>query len=255
MKQSCKIYAAGLLSFALGFSVCLGFMNLPLAPAASAGAAYPQNTPVIVIDAGHGGFDGGAQAADGTMEKDINLAIAQRLAENAQEYRVEIILTREGDYELCQEDSSAKKQDDLNERKRMMEESGAILAVSIHLNSFPQDPSVYGAQVFYSPDEQLRTDVCCSEEIAKSVQESLETSISDGETRDVMKKNDVLLMKNPPCPFILVECGFLSCPQEADKLKTAEYQAVVADAIWKGINEKLCLPVKNHVPVLDSANK
>ena len=136
-----------------------------------------------------------------------------------------------------------------------MEESGAELAVSIHLNSYPQDTSVYGAQVFYAEGEQAGTDVHTAREIAENVQNALETSLPDGRERVAMKKNDVLLMKDPPCRFILVECGFLSCPGEADLLKTAEYQGKTAAAVWKGVNEILCLPVKNQLPVTDSANK
>ncbi|MBR4410473.1 MAG: N-acetylmuramoyl-L-alanine amidase [Firmicutes bacterium] len=251
MRQSLKIYTAGLLSFSLGFMACLAFMTVPLVPA----AASPEDTPVIVIDAGHGGFDGGAEAADGTKEKDINLAIARKLAEEASDYEVEIVMTRDGDYGLYEESSATKKQDDLTARKKIMVESGAGLAVSIHLNSFPQDSSVYGAQVFYAPDEQQRTDVFTAEDMAESVQKSLEINISDGRERTSMKKNDVLLMKDPPCPFIMVDCGFFSCAVEAEKVKSAEYLSVLAAAVWQGINEKLCLPMKNHVPVIDSTNK
>ena len=164
-------------------------------------------------------------------------------------------MIRGGDYGLYDEDSLAKKREDLQRRKQIMEESGARLVVSIHLNSFPQDTSVYGAQVFYAEDEQDGTDVPTSREIAENVQKALETGLPDGRERTAMKKNDVLLMKDPPCRFILVECGFLSCPQEAQLLKTAEYQGKVADAVWTGISEILCLPVKKQLPVTDSANK
>ena len=273
MKRSLKIYAAGFLAFGLGFAASLGFMtaSFPLPETAevsgmvvSAGTA--ETLPVLVIDAGHGGFDGGASAADGTQEKNINLAIVHNLAEMAADYEVEVILTRDGDYGLYQEGSPSKKQEDLQNRKRMMKEADAVLAVSIHLNSYPQDTSVYGAQVFYSSDEQGRTDETglfmegkegefTSREMAENVQKALETAIPDGRERVAMAKNDVLLLQNPPCPFILVECGFLSCPEEAEKLKTAEYQQLLAEAIWQGINEKLCLPMKKKLPVIDSANK
>ena len=252
MKQSFKIYITGIFGFALSLVACMGFMT----------ASVPVNQtvpadkiPVIVIDAGHGGFDGGAEAADGTQEKDINLAIAEKLAAEAEKYQVEIVMTRDGDYGLYGADSVEKKRDDLTARKKIMEESGAELAVSIHLNSYPQDTSVYGAQVFYAEGEQAGTDVHTAREIAENVQNALETSLPDGRERVAMKKNDVLLMKDPPCRFILVECGFLSCPGEAELLKTAEYQGKTAAAVWKGINEILCLPVKNQLPVTDSANK
>lgn len=252
MKQSFKIYAAGVLGFALSIAACMGFMTASV-PVDQ--PVYAEQAPVIVIDAGHGGFDGGAEAADGTQEKDINLAIAEKLAAEAEKYQVEIVMTRDGDYGLYGADSVEKKRDDLTARKKIMEESGAELAVSIHLNSYPQDTSVYGAQVFYAEGEQAGTDVHTAREIAENVQNALETSLPDGRERVAMKKNDVLLMKDPPCRFILVECGFLSCPGEADLLKTAEYQGKAAAAVWKGVNEILCLPVKNQLPVTDSANK
>ncbi|MBQ8564203.1 MAG: N-acetylmuramoyl-L-alanine amidase [Firmicutes bacterium] len=254
MKRSRKIYAAGAAAFGLGFSACLGFMTASFPVEYLGVTAVTSDLPVLVIDAGHGGFDGGAEAADGTQEKNINLAIAQNLERLAKDYQVEVVMTRDGDYGLYEEDSSTKKREDLLNRKRIMEESEADLAVSIHLNSFPQDTSVCGAQVFYSPDEQEQTGVLSSREVAEAVQKSLEINITDGRERTVMKKNDVLLLQNPPCPFILVECGFLSSPQEAEQLKTVEFQAKLAEAIWQGINEKLCLRVKKNVPVIDSAN-
>ena len=250
MKLSFKILTAGTLSFGLGFAASLAFMMMPLSPV----MADADDTTVLVIDAGHGGFDGGAEAADGTQEKNINLEIAKKLADLAAGYEVEVIMTREDDYGLYDEESSTKKQDDLTRRLEIIEESGADLAVSIHLNSFKQDAGVYGAQVFYASDEQGRTDVFSGKELAENVQKSLEMNISDGRERTAMKKNDVLLMKDPPCPFILVECGFLSNPNEAELLKTAEYQAVLAEAVWQGINEKLCLPERKKLAVIDSTN-
>ena len=252
MKQSFKTYIAGVLGFALSLAACMGFMTASVPVDQSVPA---EQVPVIVIDPGHGGFDGGAEAADGTEEKDINLAIAEKLAEEAAGYEVEIVMTRDGDYGLYEADSAEKKREDLQNRRTIMEEANADLAVSIHLNSYPQDTSVYGAQVFYAEDEQTGTDVHPAREIAENVQKVLETSLPDGRERTAMKKNDVFLMKDPPCRFILVECGFLSCPREAQLLKTAEYQGKVAAAVWTGINEILCLPVKKQLPVTDSANK
>ncbi len=275
MKRPFKIYAAAACAFCLGFLPCLGFMTASfhveadISPVVVSSSLeqkcgteqepVPRNLPVVVIDAGHGGVDGGARAADGTEEKHINLAIARKLADLAAEYQVEVVMTRDGDYGLYEEGSSTKKREDLQNRKRIMEESGAALAVSIHLNSYPQDTSVYGAQVFYSPDEQGRTSETggemSSREIAENVQKSLEINIPDGRERAAMKKNDVLLLQNPPCPFILVECGFLSCPEEAERLKTAEYQQLLAEAIWQGVDEILCFEKKEIIPVIDSANK
>ena len=272
-----KIYAAALCGFCLGACAWLtvvggqgwtGDWSAELGAAQdAASAANSEVLPVLVIDAGHGGFDGGAQAADGTEEKQINLAIAEKLAEIASAYPVEVVMTRMTDEGLYEKGTQgSRKREDLLKRKEIMAESDPVLAVSIHLNSYPQDASVYGAQVFYSPDpvseEPLRTEEqkgeqgrISSKDFAESVQKALESHISDGRERAAMAKNDVLILKNPPCPVILAECGFLSNPEEAERLKTAEYQGLLAEAIWSGINEILCLNKTENVPLVDSANR
>lgn len=279
VKPLSKILAAGA-AFSFGFFFCLWFMTADLIPqgelpaAGGSGAreeeagareeAAGQENFVLVIDPGHGGFDGGAEAADGTQEKDINLAIGMKLADIAANYPVKVILTRESDMALTMEtENTSKKREDLLGRKEIMKEAGADLAVSIHLNSFPQNTSVHGAQVFYPASEgetgEERTDEQREEQTSKlfaeSVQKALEKDISDGTERVSMKKNDILLFKNPPCRIILAECGFLSNPEEAERLKTTEYQQKLAEAIWKGINERICLSMKEKIPVTDSANK
>lgn len=218
--------------------------------------------PVIVIDPGHGGMDGGAVDAAGTAEKDLTLAIAGALAEEMAGYPVDVIMTRDSDQALYTDDGRTvreKKREDLLRRREIIEEAGAELAVSIHLNSFPQDESVYGAQVFYPKDHKGRTDVPGGErtsaEYAEKVQKALEINIDDGRTREVMTKDDILLFKNINTNIILVECGFLSNPAEAEKLRTAEYQRLLARAIWQGINEILCLEKSTEVEVIDSKNK
>lgn len=266
-----KIFAAGLICFCLGAASWLtvvGGLAYSESGCSDGGCqTAAKSRPVIVIDPGHGGFDGGAQAADGTEEKQINLSIARKLEEAAAGYPVEVILTRTGDEGLYSASNQGnKKREDLLRRKEIMAEANPVVAVSIHLNSFPQDASVYGAQVFYSPDglngdalrtgeqegEQRKPD---SRDFAESVQKALESHISDGRERSAMAKNDVLILKNPPCPVILAECGFLSNPAEAEKLKTAEYQGLLAEAIWDGINAILCLEKEEKVQVVDSANR
>lgn len=202
--------------------------------------------PVLVIDAGHGGFDGGAQAKDGTDEKSINLEIAKQLENIASKYELRVVMTRAGDTALCGEDSSSPKSDDLKARRQIMEQEGVILAVSIHLNSYPQDESVYGAQVFYPPQGE-------SKEIAENVQKTMEGMIDDGRQREAMCKEDVLLLENPTYPIILVECGFLSNSGEAEKLKDGAYQRILAEAIWQGINEKLCIEKQNTIRIVDNS--
>ena len=107
-------------------------------------------------------MDGGASSPDGVQEKDINLAIAMELAETARSWGAEVIMTRDRDEGLYTDDGRTireKKREDLLARKKIIEESGATLTVSIHLNSFPQDVSVYGAQVFYPRSSGGQTEV------------------------------------------------------------------------------------------------
>ena len=225
-------------------------------------AAEEQARPVLVIDAGHGGQDGGAAAADGTPEKDINLAIALKLKEIAAQYPVDVVMTREEDVSLHTDEEAAvrtQKRQDLLRRKEIIAASDAELAVSIHLNSFPEDKSVYGAQVFFPRDELVRTEgrtyEHSAQEYAESIQKSLEMNIEDGRERSVASKGDVLLLTEPVCPIVLVEGGFLSNEQECQKLKTGEYQEKLALAIWEGINELWGLKKSAPVPVVESANK
>lgn len=216
---------------------------------------------VVVIDPGHGGFDGGAVAVDGTVEKDINLQIAKALYDVIDEYPVKIVMTRKSDISLDDGEGTIRqrKRQDLVKRKELIEEADADLTISIHLNSYPADASVCGAQVFYPKCEQKRTEEQGGEQtsklIAQNVQKSLEINVDDGKERSALAKDDVLLLQNPSTPIILVECGFLSNVNECEKLKTLEYQALVANAIWEGINIDLGFEKKQKIQVIHSANK
>ena len=253
-----------LLLLLAGSAVLLGLLFRILIGTGSSPAVQvaPEQKPVIVIDAGHGGMDGGASSADGVQEKDINLAIAKCLQKEMQGYPVEVRMTRTDDCGLYTDDERTirqKKREDLLNRKKMIEQEEVILGVSIHLNSFPQDEKVYGAQVFYPRETNRGTTVpgqgYTAKDFAEAVQRSLETNISDGRERSAMSKNDILLFQNIDRSLILVECGFLSNPNECALLQTAEYQQLLASSVWQGINEILCLEKGKEVEVIDSANK
>lgn len=215
----------------------------------------------IVIDPGHGGFDGGAVAEDGTSEKDINLSISHYLKEVMEGYDISVVMTRYKDESLCGEGESirSKKKEDMHRRRLFIEDANADLTISIHLNSYPSDASVYGAQVFYPAREQKRTDEQGCEQVSKNyaeeVQKSLEINIQDGRERVAMAKGDTYLLKNINSPYILVECGFLSNIEECEMLKTADYQRLLAESIWKGINTILGLEPKQKIQIIHSANK
>ena len=161
-------------------------------------------------EAPHGEPDGGAVGASGTLEKDINLAIVKKTQEVMEGKGIEVILTRDGDYGLQEEyaDTIRKmKVSDMNRRLDIMDNSNADLFLSIHMNSF-SDSSVHGLHVFYDKAHPE------AEEVAKEIQSSI-GKVTDAEIHTVKTADEKLfLMKNPPLPAILVECGFLSNPEE-----------------------------------------
>lgn len=185
----------------------------------------------VILDAGHGEPDGGAVGASGTLEKDINLAIVKKTQEVMEGKGIEVILTRDGDYGLQEENADTirkMKVSDMNRRLDIMENSNADLFLSIHMNSF-SDSSVHGLHVFYDKAHPE------AEEVAKEIQSSI-GKITDAQIHTVKTADEKLfLMKNPPLPAILVECGFLSNPEEEKKLKDEKYQAKIAWAIVKAL--------------------
>lgn len=189
------------------------------------------DAPKIILDAGHGSPDGGAVGADGTEEKDINLAIVQRLCEILESRGYSVILTREGDSGLQDESAGTIREmkiSDMHRRREIIEKSGADLFVSIHMNSFG-DPSVSGLHVFYDKAHPA------GEEIAKRIQDKI-GAVTGAKVHTVKTADDSLfLMKNSPVPAILVECGFLSNPEEEQKLITEEYQSKIAWAIAEAL--------------------
>lgn len=194
---------------------------------------------VIVIDPGHGGMDGGAESSSGICEKDINLAIAMHIKKLAEKDGFKVIMTRDDDRLLGDTESGSirsRKTADLTERKRIIDESGAKLAVSIHLNSFKQDRSVHGAQVFYPAGSEEEEVISSSKILAESVYEKLSSGIDDGTERPVLAKGDVRILKNVSVPTIIVECGFLSNNDEAKLLESPEYQEKLAQFIYEGVS-------------------
>lgn len=190
----------------------------------------PLEGKVIVIDPGHGGFDAGASANDVT-EKDINLAVALRLKACVEQGGGTAVLTRETDVSTAPEDTqgqSAKKAD-LTARKNLAQSAGADMFVSVHMNKFPQS-QYKGAQVFYAatPTESQR--------LGETIQASLKEVLSDGNER-MAKKTDgsIFILKDTTVPSVIVECGFLSNPEEAVLLQQEDYQEKLAQAIYQGL--------------------
>lgn len=183
---------------------------------------------MVVIDAGHGGIDPGKVGINDALEKDINLQIALKLARNLEANGVNVVMTRTTDKGLYNENDSNKKVQDMKKRLSIIEEANPILAISVHQNSYP-DESVCGPQVFYYKDS-LEGEVA-----AKIMQKQLIASLKPEKKREVKSNNTYYLLKKTSVPLLIVECGFMSNPSEADMLTTDKYQEQVAWAIYMGI--------------------
>ena len=195
------------------------------------------NQPIVIIDAGHGGFDGGAVSDDGTVEKDINLSIALYLQEYLSIFNIKTIMIRETDCSV--EDNGLntirqKKTSDLHNRIKIMEETDNAIFVSIHQNKFP-DGKYSGTQVFYSPKTKDESQV-----LAQIIQDYIVNTLQKDNKRQIKEcGTSVFLMYNAVKPAVLVECGFLSNYEETQRLKSSEYQKKIAFCIAMGIQNYL----------------
>lgn len=192
--------------------------------------SLPLSGKVIVLDAGHGGADGGAVSRDGVIEKDLNLAIVLYLRDYLQQAGALVLLTREGDYDLAAPETkgySRRKTEDLLQRADRVRKQQANMAISIHMNSIPS-PKWSGAQTFYSPKNSD------SQRLASVIQTEIREML--GNTQRIAKQADkIYLLKALEMPTVLVEVGFLSHPEEASLLADEQYQRKVAAAIYRGI--------------------
>ena len=172
----------------------------------------------IVIDAGHGGEDGGAVSCTGRLESGYNLEISLKLRDllHLLGYRTGMIRTE--DVSVYREGATiaAKKVSDLKERVRIVNETENAILISIHQNTF-SDSRYYGAQVFYGPKGE-------SHALAEAMQRTFCETINSGSNRKIKKADGIYLMQHIDCTGILVECGFLSNPQEEALLRSNDYQ-------------------------------
>ncbi len=186
----------------------------------------------VIIDAGHGGVDGGAVASDGTEEKHLNLDIALKMNEYLTSRGYKTILTRNDDYSIHNEDADTirkKKVSDLNNRLKIINGTENAVFVSVHQNFF-KESKYYGSQVFYSPNNTL------SSVLAENIQQSVVESLQPDNTRKIKQSGkDIYLLYNAEIPSVLVECGFLSNVAETEKLKDEKYRQQLAESICKGI--------------------
>ena len=191
-----------------------------------------QDTPaVLVIDAGHGGFDGGATGAAGTSEQQINLYIAQRVQALAGFFGVQTVMTRADELALDYDPSRTIRENkiaDIRAREQIANELADPVFVSIHLNKF-SDAQYHGAQVFYSVNH------AGSKALAEQLQVCLIAGCDPENTRQAKPADtSIYLMKQLTCPAVIVECGFLSNPAEEQMLGEETYQKKLAACIVTG---------------------
>ena len=183
----------------------------------------PISNKIIGIDPGHGGLDPGTVSKNGVEEAEINLKIALKLKEIIRVNGGNTIITRTNEKALAN-----NKREDLEARKGIIERELCDIFLTIHLNSFT-DPRYYGAQVFYKKDSQE------SMLLADCIQEEMRILLDEDNTRVPQDREDVFLLRELDIPAVLVECGFLSNPQEEKLLKSENYQRKVAQGIYNGI--------------------
>ena len=194
--------------------------------------------PHLIIDPGHGGFDPGAVASDGTAEAQVNLAIALQMEEIAGFLGIQTDMTRREDVSTESDPNAstrARKNSDLQNRVGQVNALTGAILISLHQNSLPQVPSVHGAQVFDGEAEG-------GQSLAESVQAALNETVNDRAKDPKAAGSGVYLLKNAKIPSILVECGFLSNAEETALLNTQEHQTRLAMTILASALSHLSLP-------------
>lgn len=193
---------------------------------------YKENEPLpertcVVIDAGHGGVDGGAVSCTGAEESKINLEIALRLNDLMHLLGIDTLMIRTKDVSIYTsgESIAAKKVSDLKQRVKIINETSNAILISIHQNYFT-DERYSGAQVFYQS----------SPELAKQLQTAFVSSINKGSKRKAKKAEGIYLMQNIHCPAALIECGFLSNIAEEQLLRNAAYQKKICCVITSAVS-------------------
>ncbi|KGM95887.1 N-acetylmuramoyl-L-alanine amidase [Clostridium novyi A str. 4552] len=219
--------------FLLILSICIFNLETIKSNAYNINGKKESNKKIVLIDPGHGGMDGGAVSKNGTSEKGINLEISKKLRKCLEQKGYKVEMTREEDKGLYSNKGKVrdKKNEDLNNRCKMKVSTKCDLFISIHLNMFTQS-KYHGAQVWYSKEGE-------SSKLAHIVQQNLIKDLDKANHRQekCAKGAYKILRCNDHIPSILVECGFLSNPEEERKLKNNEYQEKIANSIANSIEE------------------
>lgn len=230
-----KIGKKSIIAIITAFLIILSAM-LYLTFMANFSAAEASSMPItqktVIVDAGHGGDDGGAIGIDGTVEKDINLDIALKLEKILKFYGFNVIMTRTQDVMTCDDglDSLRKRKiSDIHNRFELMRKNPDAIFISVHQNKF-EDSSQHGTQVFYSGNDER------SKELAEAIQTSVTLTLQRKNDRVVKKSGSgIYLLYHAKIPAVLVECGFISNSDEEKKLKDESYRMKLAILIADGL--------------------
>ena len=201
--------------------------------------SMPVVNKTIILDAGHGGIDPGTMSNDKEIkEKDINLTITLKLKQMLESSGALVFLTREEDVSLYEEAEGKtvrqKYNENLKNRKLMIQETNSDLFISIHMNALqgvPQAGKYYGAQTFYPKGDEE------SKNIAELLQNEFKRVVDETNNREIKSSEDIYLLKENQIPSVLIECGFLSNEDESRKLTEDEYQEKIAWAMYIAIQE------------------
>jgi N-acetylmuramoyl-L-alanine amidase len=188
---------------------------------------YPLEGKIIIVDAGHGGDDPGAIGINGSVESELNLIVAFLLKEQMESKGAEVVMTRSDETSPAKTNEEGWKEKDWKEREKIILESGADAVISVHMNRF-EDSSVSGPLVIFLPGSPQ------GKRLAETIQRSM-NEILDPEIPGIARAECLRILKYGSQPSVLVECGYISNPQEEEKLNTEDYQNKVAKAVSDGI--------------------
>lgn len=212
--------------------VCILSVLFCMVDSVNSNAIINNTFPTIIIDAGHGGEDGGAIGIDGTIEKNLNLEIALKLNDVLSVMGYETRMVRISDISIYNGNPKTlreKKVSDIRNRTAIMEEYENCLYISIHQNKY-EDSSIWGALTFYSPNDEQ------SKKLAQFIQSSIATELQPENKRQIKQSGtSIYVLYNATKPAVMVECGFISNTNELSQLKTEEYQLKMAFSIMSGI--------------------
>ena len=202
-------------------AIAIGLLNKPVY------AASPNPAMTVVIDAGHGGIDGGVTGrTTGAVESELNLLVAKLLKEDFEAAGFNVVMTRTTSAGLYKTSYSSLKKTDMLNRKRIIEDAGASAVISVHMNECPY-PSRRGAQTFHKADDKE------SNALAVCIQSELDALPESSRSCPVLK-GDYYVLNVSPCPAVLVECGFLSNEEDEALLIKDEYREKLSYAIFRG---------------------